>query len=156
MHEGIWNRFLTDRDKKNLEMTGFGKRVGFRKRPAFIIIDVNYNILGDKRMSILEALGPQRFSCGEDGWIAVPENRELIDIERAKVLSIISATSIRRPDEWDDGSWRWKNSLTGAGLVHTPRIDPTEIAEDIAPSPVDIVIRKKKSSALFGTNLASC
>ena len=155
MQERIWDRFLTERDKKTRELSGLGKRAGFGERPALMIIDVNYDFLGDKPESVLQSIGRWRFSCGEDGWIAVPKIRKLIDIARAKGLPIIYTTSIRRPDEWDDGSWQWKNSRTGENPIPPPGIESTDIVKDIAPSPIDLLIRKQKPSAFFGTNLAS-
>ena len=42
MSEPIWNKFLTERDKAVFGTSGYGARGGFGKRPALLIIDVNY------------------------------------------------------------------------------------------------------------------
>ena len=42
MSEPIWNKFLTERDKAVFATSGYGARGGFGKRPALLIIDVNY------------------------------------------------------------------------------------------------------------------
>lgn len=155
MSERVWDRFLTPQDKAVREISGQGKRAGFGKRPALIIIDVNYDFLGHKREPVLESLKRWRHSCGEVGWDATEKIRVLIDIARTKGLPIIYTTSVRRSDEWDDGSWRWKNSRSGENPV-TPRgVDQTDIVKLIAPSPIDLIIKKQKPSAFFGTNLAS-
>jgi hypothetical protein len=42
MSEPIWNKFLTERDKAVFGTSGYAARQGFGKRPALLIIDVNY------------------------------------------------------------------------------------------------------------------
>ena len=54
MSEPIWNTFLTERDKQVFEAAGYGARQGFGKRPALLIVDVNYLFCGDKPEPILE------------------------------------------------------------------------------------------------------
>ena len=54
--EPIWNKFLTERDKQVFEISGYGARGGFGKRPALLVIDVNYAFCGDKPEPILESI----------------------------------------------------------------------------------------------------
>ena len=68
MSEPIWNKFLTERDKAVFATSGYGARGGFGKRPALLIIDVNYAFCGDKPEPILESIKKWRNSCGEDAW----------------------------------------------------------------------------------------
>ena len=46
MSEPIWNKFLTERDKQVFGTSGYGARGGFGKRPALLIIDVQYRTIG--------------------------------------------------------------------------------------------------------------
>ena len=63
---------------------------------------------------------------------------------------------MRREDNWDAGSWGWKNSRGGEKpKVPVSNIDGNEIVPEIAPAPQDIVILKQKPSGFFGTNMAS-
>src|SRR5207245_9385776 len=65
-------------------------------------------------------------------------------------------TGVRRGDNWDSGSWSWKNSRTGERtLVARTERDGNEIVDEIAPEPHDIVVPKQKPSGFFGTNLLS-
>ena len=57
MSEPIWNQFLTERDKAVFAASGYGARGGFGKRPALLVIDVNYAFCGDKPEPILEFEG---------------------------------------------------------------------------------------------------
>ena len=69
--EPIWNKFLTERDKEVFATSGYGARQGFGKRPALLVIDVNYAFCGDKPEPILESIKKWRNSCGEDAWVAL-------------------------------------------------------------------------------------
>ncbi len=156
MSEPIWNQFLTERDKAVFAAAGYGACGGFGKRPALLVIDVNYAFCGDKPEPITESVKRWRNSCGEDAWVAMPYLRALIDKAHAKGLPVIYTTGIRREDGWDGGSWLWKNNRGGERpKVPVTNIDGNEIMAEIAPAPQDIVIFKQKPSGFFGTNMAS-
>ena len=42
-----WDDVLTQRDQQVFALSGYGKRGGFGQRPAVLVIDVNYNFVGD-------------------------------------------------------------------------------------------------------------
>src|SRR3954470_1687703 len=111
--ESIWNKFLTERDKQVFAASGYATRAGFGKRPALLVIDVNYAFCGDKPEPILESIKKWRKSCREDSWAGVRAIRSLIDNARAKGIPVIYTTGIRREDNWDSGSWSWKNTRNG-------------------------------------------
>ncbi len=74
----LWDDILTPRDKEVFALSGFGKRAGFGQRPAILVIDVNYNFVGDKPEPILQSVKRFRTSCGEEGWEGVYRIRELL------------------------------------------------------------------------------
>ena len=156
MSEPIWNRFLTERDKQMWALSGYGARQGFGKRPAVLVIDVNYNFCGDKREPILQSIKRWRNSCGEEAWDAIGAIKQLLQAARAKQLPVIYTTGVRRADNWDWGSWTWKNSRSSEHVaMRTTRTPEDTIMPDVAPQPSDIIILKQKPSAFFGTPLAS-
>jgi nicotinamidase-related amidase len=158
MPDPIWNKFLTERDKAVFATSGYGARQGFGKRPALLIIDVNYAFCGDKPEPILESIKKWRNSCGEDAWVALPYIRALIDKARAKGLPVIYTTGTRRGDLWDSGSWAWKNNRSAEDVGNktvVSNFDGNEIMAEIVPGPRDIVVYKQKPSGFFGTNMAS-
>ena len=156
MSEPIWNQFLTERDKQVFAYSGYGARGGFGKRPALLVIDVNYAFCGDKPEPILESIKKWRNSCGEESWPAVAAIRSLVDKCHEKNLPVLYTTGVRREDNWDSGSWSWKNSRGAeAPRVTSSNVDGNQIVEEIAPGPRDIVILKQKPSGFFGTNMAS-
>jgi maleamate amidohydrolase len=63
---------------------------------------------------------------------------------------------VRRDDNWDGGSWLWKNSRGHEDrMTIVADLDGNEIVTPIAPGPQDIVVYKQKPSGFFGTNMAS-
>ncbi len=157
MSEPIWNAFLTERDKAVFKASGYGARGGFGQRPALLVIDVNYAFCDERPLPILESIKRWRNSCGEDAWIAMPYLKSLIDKAHSKGLPVIYTTGVRRADNWDSGSWSWKNGRTVEDESERPgtTVDGNEIVAAIAPGPRDIVIFKQKPSGFFGTNMAS-
>jgi maleamate amidohydrolase len=154
--EPIWNKFLTERDKAFHESRGFGARQGFGKRPALLIIDVNYAFCGDKREPIMESVKRWPTSCGEEAWDALPVLARVIETARAQGVPVIYTTGISREDKWDMGSWHFKNARSGeAPTARQSNHDGNEIMPQIAPGPRDIVVPKQKPSGFHGTNLLS-
>jgi maleamate amidohydrolase len=98
-----------------------------------------------------------RKSCGEEAWDAIPVLQKLIALCRLKGIAVIYTTGAERPDGWTAGSWTWKN---GRRQKEAPKktetgLDGTVIVKEIEPGPRDLVIRKDKPSAFFGTPLNS-
>ena len=149
MTERAWDRFLTERDKAVFEAGGYAARAGFGKRPVLLVVDVNFAFCGDRREPLLESVKRWRNSGGEDAWDALPVLQRLIACAREREVPIIYTTGTRRPDNWDRGSWQWKNVRSGDKLPH----DGDEIMPQIAPGARDIVIAKGKPSGFFGTQL---
>jgi maleamate amidohydrolase len=152
----VWDRFLTERDKKVLGAAGYGTRAGYGKRPALLIIDVTYGFTGDRPEPILESIKRWNNSCGEESWSAIAAIGRLATVCRDRNIPVIYSTGEARPDNWDSGSWSWKNSRTDE--IAPPRGNMpgyNEVVTELAPLPQDIVVRKQKPSAFFGTNLTS-
>lgn len=150
--EPIWDKFLTQRDKRVFETSGYGARAGFGKRPAVVVIDVTYNFTGERSEPILDSMKTWRCSCGEDAWVSVPYIRNLIDAAHRKRIPVIYSTTTRRPDNWDAGSWAWKNTRNPEDVTrNTTNVDDNDIIAELAPEPQDLVVIKHKPSVFFGT-----
>src|SRR5690349_10608981 len=157
MAERIWDKFLTERDKAVFAASGYGSMQGFGKRPALLVIDVNYAFCGERPEPILESIKRWRTSCGEEAWPAIAVMRRLIDVSHAKGVPVIYTTGTARPDLWNRGSWLWTNRRSNEDAPATRREGPSgnTIVPDIAPAPQDIVVMKEKPSAFYGTPLQS-
>src|SRR3979409_2074894 len=98
MSEPIWNNFLTERDKAVFGTSGYGARQGFGKRPALLIIDVNYAFCDERSMPILESIKRWRNSCGEDAWVAMPYLKSLIEKCHNKGVRVTATPAARDYD----------------------------------------------------------
>lgn len=153
MTERVWDRFLTERDKRVFEASGYGARAGFGERPALLIIDATTNFTGQRPQPILEMITTWHNACGEEGWVAIGHIKRLLAACRAKDLPVIYTTGERRPDGSDLGSWGLKNPRFFEDFEREER--GNAIVPDIAPGPGELVIKKQKPSAFFGTPLLS-
>lgn len=161
MTERIWDKYLNEEDKAVFAASGFGSMAEWGKRPALLIIDVNYAFCDEKPTPILESIKKWRTSCGEYAWEAMPVLQKLIATCHGKGIPVIYTTGTQRPDKWDAGSWAWKSSrrkdeaLSSTPLLTSDGLDGNEIVAEIAPGPRDIVIHKQKPSGFAGTPLVS-
>ncbi len=161
VRERIWDKFLTARDKEVFAASGYGALAEWGQRPALLVIDVNYAFVGEQSLPILESIKKWRNSCGEEGWAAIPVLQKLIDICRSKGVPVIYTTGTRRPDNWNAGSWSWKNARSGEDREVTIEaetyggMDGNVIVKEIEPGSRDIVVRKEKPSGFFGSPLQS-
>lgn len=150
-----WDDILTPRDKEVFALSGYGKRAGFGQRPAMLVIDVNYNFVGDKPEPILDSVKRFRNSCGAEGWEGVYRIRELLTEARKKHLPTFYTTGHDdRTNAVAFGRWQAKNSRSTEDMTEAWDKGNT-IVEEITPQNGDIVVRKQKPSAFFGTPLIS-
>ena len=150
----IWDKVLTERDKQVFAAAGYGKRQGFGHKPAVIVVDVNYNFVGDVPEPILDSIKKYRNSCGEEGWQGVWQIRKLLDAARVARVPIFYSTAPSRQTAVTAGRWHGKNSR-GTEDFYNQAQDGNEIVREIAPQDSDIVILKDKPSVFFGTPLMS-
>lgn len=148
----IWDDVITERDRRVYEQIGRGERIGFGNKPALILVDVNYNWVGDHPEPILESIKLYPASCGQEGWEAVYQMASLLPLARDKRVPVIYSTSDRRL-AGVGGRGGPSKFLRSGELLHTHRGD--DIVNEIAPQEGDIVIYKAKPSIFFGTPLVS-
>lgn len=149
----IWDQFLTERDRAVYRTAGYGSTRPFGRRPAVVVIDVNYDFVGHEPAPILESAAIWRNSCGEEGWAGVEAIATLLAAAREKSLPIFYSTSMEeRPDALGRGLWRSSRNGEQGGV---PGFVGSDIVAEIAPQERDVVLRKSKPSAFFGTGLIS-
>ncbi|NLC12032.1 MAG: isochorismatase family protein [Firmicutes bacterium] len=146
----IWEKLLTETDKKLIEFAGYGQRKGFGERPAFMIIDPQYNYMGAPK-PILEQLDEYPSGCGENAWKAVPKIQKLLEVVREKKLPVIFTRNVQKDLSFDSFSTKAKRDNTQYIDGHKG----TLIIEELAPRPGEIVLDKAYASAFFGTPLIS-
>ena len=66
-----WDGIVSEEDQKATYAAGFGRPGGVGKRPALLVIDVQYRTIGTKPMPFWDAIKEFPTSCGEAGWNAM-------------------------------------------------------------------------------------
>ena len=150
----VWDDVLPDTDRKVFEAAGWGRPSGLGRRPVLLVIDANYNFVGDRPEPILESIRRWRYSCGERGWQGVAAIGRVLERARALRLPVLYTTNPRRPDGFDLGVWNLKNWRAGDDTDVQGHLG-NEVVAEIAPRPGDLLVEKKKPSAFFGTPLVS-
>jgi nicotinamidase-related amidase len=153
-----FGRYLNDDDRRVLETYGFGNCNGAGtagSRPAVLVVDANYTFVGEEREAVHEAMKKRRNACGTRGWSAIDAIVQVLAAARAKGLPIIYTTGDKRPDLEKRGARAMKKVAVAMTTSSRNLRDGNEIVDEIAPAADDIVLRKTKPSAFFGTPLLS-
>ena len=150
----VWDDILTERDVQVFAKAGYGSRQGFGDRPAVLIIDVNYFFVGETSEPILDSIEKYRNSCGKEGWEGVYQIQKLLKAARGKGLPVFYTTGVPLRTTIDSGRWAGKNQRAAEDQGELAE-HGNEVVAEIAPEERDIVIRKMKPSAFFGTPLVS-
>lgn len=145
-----WSSVVTEEEERRYQAAGFGRAGGLGKRPALLIIDVQYRTVGTKRLPYWEAIKEYPTSCGEDGWSAVDHIQPLLAEFRRLGLPVLYPHVAPKNVDTDSGRLAEKvPSIMG--------IDSKgyEFVAEIAPVKGDVLLPKKHPSAFFGTPLVS-
>lgn len=144
-----WDGFIPEEDLKCYDAAGFGRPTGFGKRPALLIIDVQYRTVGTRRMPYWEAIEEFRTSCGEVAWNAVDHIAPLLKTFRESGFPVIYP-HVAPKLAYDAGRLGQKVPA----IMGIPERGYDFVA-GIEPVATDILVPKKHPSAFFGTPLVS-
>lgn len=144
-----WDSLITEEEKKAYRAAGFGRPTGLGKRPALLIIDVQYRTTGTTPMPFWEAIKEFPTSCGDVAWKAVHRIAELVALFRANNWPILYPY-VSPKQSFDAG--RLSDKVPAIMNVASRGYD---FVDEIAPAEGDILLPKKHPSAFFGTPLAS-
>jgi len=143
-----WDDILTARDKEVFAKSGYGKRAGYGERPAVLVIDMNYNFVGDKPEPIVKSVERFRNSCGEEGWEGVYRIRELLAATRKKNLPTFYTTGHEGGSSVAYGRWHGKNSR-GAEDIGGQWAKGNDIVAEIAPQAGDILVPQTEAQRVL-------
>lgn len=142
-----WEAVFPEADRALAAKTGFGGRQAFGKRPAFLIVDVSRAFIGSLPKPILESVEEYVTSCGEVGWASLEHIKKLLLACRERKVPVIFTTSDAVVTEFSRGPVKKTRTSQRTGP------EAQEIAEAIKPLPSELLIKKTKASAFFGTPL---
>src|SRR5687767_3426478 len=84
-----WDGIVPVEEQEIYRAAGFGTPVGFGKRPALLVIDVQYRTVGSGPRPILEAIREYPTATGELGWRAIPHIAAVMAAFRERGLPIL-------------------------------------------------------------------
>jgi maleamate amidohydrolase len=144
-----WDGIIPNAEQEAYRAAGFGKRSGLGRRPALVIIDVQYRTVGTKPMPFAEAIKEFPTSCGEIGWAAARNIARLLMFFRERRWPVIYPY-VSPKESFDKG--RLSDKVPALMTVSRRGYD---FMAEIAPADGDILLPKKHPSAFFGTPLTS-
>lgn len=144
-----WDGIISEEEQRAYRAAGFGRATGLGKRPALLIIDVQYRTTGTRPMPLSEAIAEYPTSCGEVAWAAVGNIRRLLELFRARGWPVIYP-HVAPKQGFDFGRLSDK-----VPTIMTVGARGYDFVAEIAPAGDDILLPKKHPSAFFGTPLVS-
>jgi maleamate amidohydrolase len=144
-----WDDVIPAFERETYAIAGLGGPAGFGKRPALLVIDVQYRSVGDKPMPIRESIKQYPTSCGEAGWDAVAQIADLIRLFRERKWPVIFPHVARKIGQ-DHGAF----SAKIPGIMKIPP-EGYDFVREAAPEPGELLLPKTQASAFFGTPLAT-
>ena len=145
-----WDGIISAEDQKATYAAGFGRPSSIGRRPALLIIDVQYRTIGTAPKPILEAIKEFPTSCGEVGWNAMRNIALLLAEFRRNEWPVLYPHVAPKNKATDGGRLAEK-----VPAIMDIAAKGYEFPAEIAPRDGDVVIPKKHPSAFFATPLAS-
>ena len=145
-----WDKVISEDEQRAYRAAGFGHPSGLGKRPALLIIDVQYRTIGTTPQPFWESIKEYPTSCGEVGWRAVENIVPLLGLFRARGWPVLYPYVAPKDAKHDAGRLAEK-------IPAIMSIPPKgyEFVADVAPMPGDLLVPKRHPSAFFGTALVS-
>ncbi|WP_196258127.1 isochorismatase family protein [Pelagibacterium limicola] len=144
-----WEPFLSERDKLHDQQWGKKELSGFGTKPALILIDIYYSVLGLERQPIFESMKTWPSSTGLEGWAAVDKTAELLAVARESGIPVVHVKGL------DSGIKPWVHRKRGPSTMSAEmRKKGGEIVAEVAPIAGEVVIEKTAPSGFQGTPLA--
>jgi maleamate amidohydrolase len=135
----IWDDIIPAEDRAELERE-WGRSRGIGERPAVLVVDMTYAFVDDR----------YPLGHGATGWPCVESIASLLGVARELELPVIYSGGLPSRNAAERGLWK------STGRTPDPELpDPNEIVPALAPREGESVVRKRRPSAFFGTELAS-
>ena len=144
-----WDGIISEEEQRRYRAAGFGKPSGIGKRPALLVIDVQYRTVGTRPMPFWKAIEEFPTSCGEQAWQAVANIQKILEEFRGRGWPVLYPHVA--PKQATDGG---RLAQKVPAIMNIPA-HGYDFVEQVAPRTGDVLLPKKHPSAFFGTPLAS-
>ena len=145
-----WDGIISEEEQKAYHAAGFGRPSGVGKRPALLIIDVQYRTIGTTPKPFWESIKEFPTSCGDIGWNAMRNIATLLAEFRRNRWPVLYPHVAPKNKATDGGRLAQKVPA----IMNIPE-KGYEFPAEIAPREGDVLIPKKHPSAFFATPLVS-
>ena len=145
-----WDHIISEAEQNATYAAGFGRPSGVGKRPALLIIDVQYRTIGTASKPFAEAIKEFPTSCGDVGWKAMANIARLLAEFRRNGWPVLYPHVAPKNKATDSGRLAQK-----VPAIMEIAAKGYEFPAEIAPREGDVLIPKKHPSAFFATPLAS-
>ena len=145
-----WDGIISEEEQKAYQAAGFGRSSGIGRRPALLIIDVQYRTIGTTPKPFWDSIKEFPTSCGEIGWNAM-HNIALLLAEFRRNNWPVLYPHVAPKNKATDGG---RLAAKVPAIMNIPE-KGYEFPAEIAPREGDVLLPKKHPSAFFATPLAS-
>ena len=144
--------FLSDTDRRVVELSGYGIPRGPGTRPALLIVDAQNKFIGPNR-PILEVAAAHPLAIGQQAHLAIERIGYLLEYSRSRGIPVFYTVNTLPPNETVFNSFAKKRpAYEQDGRVCA---DDEAIYPPLAPNKNEWVIHKRYASPFFGTPLLS-
>lgn len=147
----VWEDALTEVDRLVIEKGGYGQKRGFGKKPALVIIDIQYNYVGEN-VPIEQQLDRWPSGGGAQAYAAIDKIQLLRQAAVEHNVPVIFTRNVQKK------TIAFDSFSTKAKRDNSKYIDgrpETQIVSELAPSEGDLIIDKSYASVFFGTPFIS-
>jgi len=145
-----WDGIVSDEEQRAYQAAGFGRPSGVGRRPALLIIDVQYRTIGTSPKPFWESIKEYPTSCGEIGWNAMKKIAVLLAEFRRNKWPVLYPHVAPKNKATDSGRLAEKVPA----IMDIPERG-YQFPPEIAPREGDVLLPKKHPSAFFATPLVS-
>ncbi|KKM10112.1 hypothetical protein SY88_15865 [Clostridiales bacterium PH28_bin88] len=147
----IWEDLLTDVDRLVIEKGGYGKSRGLGKKPLLLIIDVQYNYVGEN-VPIEQQLDKWPSGGGANAWTAVGNIQRIRAAAKEAGVPVFQSRNVQKKTMSFDGFSTKTNRDQSKYLDGRPE---AQIIKELEPGEDEMVIDKAYASVFYGTPLQS-
>jgi maleamate amidohydrolase len=145
-----WDGIISEEEQRAYHAAGFGRPSGIGRRPALLIIDVQYRTIGTSPKPFWESIKEFPTSCGEIGWNAMKNIAVLLAEFRRKKWPVLYPHVAPKNKATDSG----RLAAKVPAIMDIPERG-YQFPPEIAPREGDVLLPKKHPSAFFATPLVS-
>jgi nicotinamidase-related amidase len=144
-----WDGIISAEEERAYNAAGFGRPSGYGRRPALLIIDVQYRTVGSTPLPFFDSIKEFSTSCGDVGWSAVRNIEPLLAHFRRKGWPVLYPHVA--PKVVGEGG-RLAEKVPAIMDIASKGY---EFVRELAPVAGDVLLPKKHPSAFFATALVS-